>query len=399
MPRKSLSGFQVNVLLSPLSDAGYLYPAVAVGRELRDRGHDVLVLGRASAAPVLGHSGLPFLAAEELGEAGGFSVRWWFQQGLTQYRAVLRAALETRTDVIVTSVLSHGVLLAAEVLDLPVVVLGLAAYLWEYPAGAESEPEAPAARAWRTRDVMRLYRALRERAGLRPRRDRRPETPLLGSAFLLRGDPVLEYPGATLPVRVRHVGPCAWEPSAAVAELAEIDAHLDRIGKPVVYVHLGRRFAGLSLWPRLNAAFTGGPFQAVVEHGRSRAEEPGPGADILVVHKPWMGPLIDRAGMVLCSGTSAPVLNALLHGRALAVAPAGSEQPLLAEACVRAGVALYLPRTAGPRTQAALRAAWGGGLRERAVELGHALATTDSARRAADDVARVAGSLPVASKG
>jgi UDP:flavonoid glycosyltransferase YjiC (YdhE family) len=385
----------MNVLLCPMSDAGYLYPAVAVGRELRDRGHDAVVLGRASVASVPAHAGLPFLAAEELGEANGFSVRSWSRQGLAQYRAVLRAVPVTRADVIVTSALSHGALLAAEVLDLPVVVLGLAAYLWEYPAGAENEPKSPAARAWRTRGEAGRYRSLREQAGLQPRRDRRPETPLLGTTFLLRGHPSLEYPGALLPGRVRHVGPCAWEPPAAPAELAEIDAHLGRIGKPVVYVHLGRWFQGPSLWPLLNAAFADGPFQAVVELGRSEAEEPAPGTDILVVHKPWMAPLIDRAELVLSGGTSAPVLNALLRGRPLALAPIGSEQPLLAEACVRAGVALCLPQPAGAQSLAALRAACDDGLRGRAAELGRALAAADSTRRAADAVAGVAHALPV----
>lgn len=389
----------MNVLLCPMSDPGYLYPAVAVGRELRDRGNDVLVLGRASAAPALRHADLPFLAAEGIGEAECFSVRSWSRQGLAQYRAVLRAAAETGADVIVTSVLSHGALLAAEVLDLPVVVLGFAAYLWDYRAGADSEPESPAVRAWRTREFARGYRSLREQAGLRPRRDQRPETPLLGSAFLLRGDPVLEYPGAVLPERVRHVGPCAWEPPATASELAQIDARLARIGKPVIYVHLARCFRGPSLWPQLNAAFTGGPFQAVVECGRGKAEEPDPGSDILVVRKPWMGPLIDRAGLVLCSGTSAPVLNALLRGRPLAVAPGDSEQPLLAEACVRAGVAVYLRQADGPRSHAALRAAWDDGPRERAAELGRALAAADSTRQAADVVTEVAGRLSAVSTG
>lgn len=397
---QSHSGFYVNILLCPLSDGGYLYPSLAVGRELRDRGHRVSVLGRALAGPAVSHAGLPFIEAEARGGEGGFSVRWWFQRGVAQYRAVLRAVPEAGAEIIVASELSHGVLLAAEVLDLPVVVLGLAAYMWDYVAGGEGEPRSPADRAWRTREAMRFYGLLRAEVGLAARKDRRPETPLLGDGFLLRGDPALEYPGGVLPARARHVGPCPWEPAATEAELAEIDAHLERVGKPVVYVHLGRRFNGLSMWPRLNAAFTGGPFQAIVERGRTRAEEPRPGADILLVRKPWLGPLIDRAGLVLCSGTSAPVLNALLRGRPLVVSPAGSEQPLLSEACVRAGVAAYLPQTAGPEALATLVSAWhDAGLHRRAGELGRRLAASDSARRAADAIARVASGLPVASGG
>ncbi|MGW2548204.1 hypothetical protein ACWC5I_46955, partial [Kitasatospora sp. NPDC001574] len=43
----------MNILLCPLSDGGYLYPALAAGRELRRRGHRVGVLGRAGAAAVV----------------------------------------------------------------------------------------------------------------------------------------------------------------------------------------------------------------------------------------------------------------------------------------------------------------------------------------------------------
>jgi UDP:flavonoid glycosyltransferase YjiC (YdhE family) len=236
---------------------------------------------------------------------------------------------------------------------------------------------------------MRLYAAVREQAGLALRGAR--EDPLLGDAFLLRGDPALEYPGAVLPDRVHHVGPLAWEPAADRAEVEAIEAHLRRSGKPVVYVHLGRFFGGTDQWPALNAAFADGPFQGVVEQGRSTDPRPDPGADILLVRKRWMGPLIDRAGLVLTSGTSAPVLAALLRGRPLGVSPNGSEQPLLAGACVRAGVAVRIPGVPTPEPSALLASAWRDhGLRMRAGAFGRRLAAVHSAARAADVIERVA---------
>jgi UDP:flavonoid glycosyltransferase YjiC (YdhE family) len=380
----------VNVLLCPMSDPGYLYPAIAVGRELQRRKETVRVLGRAAAASTVAEAGLQFLTADDHGEKGGFSVARWSASGLAQYRAVLRAAAEVRPDVLVTSVLCHGALLAAEVLDLPVVVLGLAAHLWDYVAGGSEEPQPPSSpRWWRTRETLQQYERLRERAGLPARKAAWPDSPLFGDALLLQGDPVLEHPGAVLPARVCHVGPCAWEPQPDQADVDVIMAHLDRIAKPVVYVHLGRTFGGTSLWPRLNAAFTGGPFQAVVEQGRSDFFPPAPGADILLVRRAWMGPLIARAGLVLTSGTSAPVLAGLLHGRPLAVAPAGSEQPLVAAACVRAGVAIRVPPEVRADPSAELRLAWhDSGVRARARQLGGLLARAGGAWRAADIVAR-----------
>ncbi|MFE1556513.1 glycosyltransferase [Streptomyces sp. NPDC058734] len=382
----------MKILLCPLSDGGYLYPAVAAGRELRRRGHHVSVLGRATAAPVAADAGLPFAAAEDFGGHRAFSATWWGPQGAAQYRATVRAARETGADLLVTSVLCNGALLAAETLDIPVVVVGLAAHLWDYRTGGDDEPHLGRTRRSRTEGCLGLYSDLREEAGLAGRASRWGDEPLLGDALLLRGDPELEYPGAQLPERVRHVGPLSWEPTPDPADVEAIGDHLSRSDKPVVYVHLGRFFEGRSLWPRLNEAFTGGRFQAVVEQGRSTDPQPAPDADILLVRKRWLGPLVDRANLVLSSGTSAPVLAALLRGKPLALSPNGSEQTLLTGACLRAGVAVHFPNDPSVAATALLESAWwDDGLRVRAQVLGSRLAVTDSAARAADAVEEAAG--------
>ncbi|MFD3534649.1 glycosyltransferase [Streptomyces sp. NPDC058664] len=393
----------MKILLCPLSDGGYLYPAIAAGRELRRRGHHVGVLGRSTAGPFATEAGLPFAAAEDFGGRRAFSATWWGKTGPAQYRATLRAARDFGADLLVTSVLCNGALLAAEELDVPVVVIGLSVHLWDYRSGGGGEPHLGRTRRSRTLDCRRIYAATREETGLEGRASRWQDDPLSGDALLLRGDPDLEYPGAELPGRVRHVGPLDWEPTPDPAEVAAVGDHLARSGKPVVYVHLGRFFGGRSLWPRLNEIFTGGRFQAVVEQGRSTDPRPAPGADILLVRRPWMGPFVDLAGMVLANGTSAPVLAALVRGRPLALSPNGSEQPLLTGACVRAGVAVRVPHnpSADPSTHppaglsthpsALLERAWrDDGLRSRARALGVGLAAQGGAARAADIVERVA---------
>lgn len=379
----------MNVLLCPVSSAGFSYPAIAVGLELRDRGHRVSLLARDTATVTGGLASVP---VPQYGPRGSLAVSRWHVLGREQYLTVVRAARDLRADVLVTSVLCHGALLAGEVLDLPVVVLGLAAYLWRYRGWAYPDPE----RHWRTGDMLRLYRQAREQSGL----GAAPAGfPLAGDAHILRGDPALECPQAMLPPGVRHAGPCAWEPDPDPAEVAQTGDRLDRIGKPVIYVHLGRIFNGSSMWPMLNAVFSGGPFQAVVELGRTADERPAAGADIVVVRKPWMRPFVERAGLVVTNGTSAPVLTALLHGRPLAVAPAGSEQPVLARACVRAGVAVYLPGQDATAWSAVLSSAWADrGLRDQAAVLGTRLARPNDRSRAAGIVEAVASSRVAGSR-
>jgi UDP:flavonoid glycosyltransferase YjiC (YdhE family) len=231
--------------------------------------------------------------------------------------------------------------------------------------------------------MLGLYTQAREQAGLPARRGPLTQRALIGSGLLLRGHPELEYPGGVLPPGVHRVGPCLWEPPADPTEIAEIDSTLDRVGKPVVYAHLGRTFGGDSLWPRLNAAFTSGRFQAVVELGRSGAPQHCAGANVLVVRKPWMGPLIERSELVLTNATSAPVLAGLSRGRPLVVAPAGSEQPLLAQACLRAGVAARFPRDPGDDCAAVLDAARADpALRSKAGDLAAKLSRMNSDRAA-----------------
>lgn len=379
-------------MLCPLSEPGYLYPAIAVGLELSRRRHQCSVLAAPRTASVLREAGLAMIAADEYGSPAAFSATQWAVRTSDQYRTIWKAAVDTHADVLVTSILCVGALLAAESLDIPVVVLGFAAHLWNYRSGGAREPERPARRAWRTRELMRIYAEHRAMAGLRPQAAR-PD-PLVGDALLLRGDRALEYPWSVLPDRVHHVGPCLWEPAADAAELDEITAQLSLSGKPVTYVHLARIFRGTSPWPVLNAAFTDGPFQAVVEQGRSEDPRPDPAADILLVRKPWMGPLVAMAGLVLTSATSAPVLGALVRGRPLVVFPEGSEQALLAGACVRAGVAAHLPgETSDP--VAVLRAAWtSAAMRRAAARLGRRLAVADGPARAANVVeSAVTGTL------
>lgn len=367
----------MKVLLCPLNDPGYLYPALAVGAELRRRAHTVHVLAGPRAAPTNAEAGLETLAVED---ATALSVSHWTVRGPEQYTEVARAVRQARPDVLVTSVLCHGALVAAEAADLPVVVLGLAAHLWPYRSGTDAADAHD--RTWRLTETLKHYGAVREAAGLAPRHDRFPDTPLLGSAFLLRGHPALEPPGAELPPAMRHVGPCWWEPEPTAPDpLPE--------SKPLAYVHLGRTFGGASLWPRLNAAFTAGTHRAVVELGRSGAPEAAPDADLVVGRRPWMGPLVDRADLVLTNATSAPVLAALLRGTPLLVAPNGSEQQVLAAGCLRAGVARRLPEPGA--SAATLRAvveetAHDPELRIRAREMAGLLAAGKSETHAADAV-------------
>jgi len=414
-------------LVCPLSSGGFLYPAVAVALELYGRGHEVALFAGGPAARAAAGAGLEVLPAEAAG--GAFAVESWFRSGQEQFRAVTEAARAVRPDVLVTSVLCPGALLAGEVLDVPVVVLGLAAHLWPYGeaftdpeparAAAGSRPDGSAGggaeealgaadaedRRWRLAETVRHHQALRERLGLALPSPAQAARHLLGRAFLLRGHPVMEPPGAVLPEGVRHVGPLWWEPPDDGRSL-QGDAGVRKAVRPsgptgadVVYVHLGRTFGGRSLWPWIETAFPdGGGRRAVVELARTPDHRPAPGTAVLAVRRPRMGDLLGEADAVVANGTSAPVLGALLHGLPLLLRPNGGEQRVLAAACVRAGVAVELPAASpgervpeGPSPARVLsRALDRPGLRERARAVGADLARAKSVLLAAQEVEEAA---------
>lgn len=371
----------MNVLLCPLADPGYLYPATSVALELQHRGHTVTLFSLGAAAAAATAAGIDVLPVTGLPEPRAFHVSRWYRSGLDQYRAVMDASRTVRPDVLVTSVLCTGALLAAEVLDVPVVVIGLACHLWPYRAGGP-EGQDFADREWRLKKTLGLYHEARAEVGL-PGRVRGGDGVLLGTAFLLRGHPDLEATGAELPEQVRHVGPCWWEPPADPAVLEPLYAALDRTGKQVVYIHLGRVFGGESLWPWIDSAFTETEFQAVVELGRSEQHQAST-ADVLAVRQPWMAPLIDRAHLAVSNGTTAPVLAALLRDRPLLLSPNGGEQQLLGSACRNAGVAAPLSRES--RTDSLHSAVGDDALHTRARRLTQALLQAKSESLAAQAV-------------
>ncbi|CAM5562547.1 glycosyltransferase (plasmid) [Streptomyces viridifaciens] len=377
----------MNILLCPLSDPGYLYPSITVGTELIRRGHHVTIVGSKSIAAPAASEGIPAILDETDDGQGSMSVRFWFRHQPDQYRVITEAARQTRPDILVTSVLCHGALLAAEKLDVPVVILGPAAHLWPYMSGAEGESELPARRKWRIRETIRFLQEAREATGFGRSKDSDAERALLGARFLLQGDPALEHPGALLPKNVHHIGPCLWEPAPSTGDMDRVMETVARRGKPLVYVHLGRWFDGANPWPTLNRLFADGPFQAVVEVGRTDNPAPSKTADICVVRLPWMSPLVSSSELVITSATSAPVLNALVLRKPMAVAPAGGEQALLAESCIRTGLAHKIPADAA--AQFLFQTVQDSQLREKIEILGSRLSETRGNIAAADHIEEV----------
>jgi UDP:flavonoid glycosyltransferase YjiC (YdhE family) len=377
-------------LFCPLEGPGFIAPAIAVARALAARGHAITFLSAAGSESMLAAAGLSALPARERRISPFAVASWAVPEAIVAQALNTRiAAINWRPDVIVTSQLTLGPLLAREQLEIPVAVIGLAAYLW--PLGGE----VPAVDAcgddevrWRGADMWRIYNQARRSCGLGPIGGARFERfPLQGDLFLVQSVPELEPDVAALPSAVRCVGSLAWDPPRDPEVDAWLTARGSRSALPIVYAQPGRAFGGSDFFEPLLAALAVRDVDLVADIGRRElaVEQSPPGSlckGRLPVHQ-----VMPHAAAAIGNGHTTTVLAALAHGVPLVLFPNGSGTDDIAARCAAAQAAVTVPpRNVTPRTvgEALDRALHDPILRRGADRLREALARTDGPARACD---------------
>lgn len=218
----------LRIFLGAFGQPGHAFPMLALGAELRARGHEVTYETWSRwRKPVEAH-GMRFLAAPEYPT---FPTR---EQPLGPYEAVVRATTQTRPalaetqpDVVVHDILTLAPALAGELESVPVATLIPHVYPVTEPG---FPPYALGARLPRTRAGRVLWRAVDRpvRSGLERGRQELNDTRRrlgLGPVDRFHGGlsprltmvgtlPQLEYP-RPWPDQVKIVGPLMWEPACA----------------------------------------------------------------------------------------------------------------------------------------------------------------------------------------
>jgi UDP:flavonoid glycosyltransferase YjiC (YdhE family) len=385
-------------LLCPIGSRGFVYPMLGLGREMRQRGAQVAFATSLDFAADLESRGFERIPRGSDDGPSFQLANWGHPLAVAiQARHLLHAIERWAPDMIVASPLALGGLLAGEVAGLPVAVLGLASYLWPVP-GPDGHLLAPDDQAaWRHAEMLESYNQARGLFRLPPWRGPLPESPLLGSLYLLQSVPELEPLAAALPGRVRLVGSCVHEPDPPDPELA---AWLSRArGRPLAYVQHGSIFREQAdFWPALcTAAETEGiRLAASLERRRRAGQQDASGHLFARGHTP-QEQVLRQAQAVVASGNTTAVLGALGHGLPLLLLPGGGEQRALAARCVGAGAALAIdPGASADEVGRALRRlVEDAGLREAARELQSAFARFDGPALAAGALMELARSSAV----
>lgn len=376
-------------LFCAVASHGFVYPAIGIAQALRQRGHEVAFVTGLDFAETLRQAGFERIPRGAQ-DGPSFQVKHW---GLALSAAIqvkhIEYAMERfKPDALVGQQLTLGPLLVHERQRLPLGIVGLSTYLWPTASAlaAERQPsDGEARRAWRYGDMLRLLNDARRLFQLPPI-DAPPEAPpLLGDMFLVQSVPELAGDPADLPARVHLTGACLWEPPSVDAELRQWLEEADTMRQPVLYVQHGRTFDHPRFWPNFVAAAGDQPIRVVAATGRLDGDLGAIPPNFFVRSHISQAQALPHARAVISSGTTTPVLGALLHGLPSILLPAGGEQLDVAEQCERAGTAVILPPDSDSATigKAIERILQDGAMRCQAQTLQRAFTRINGSERAA----------------
>lgn len=340
-------------LLAAFGDPGHAFPAIALGRALAARGHEVWLQTWVKWREQVENEGMHFSAAPE------YRVFPAGQQSLKPYVAAVRAATETRP--LIREVDPHVV-----VADIITVAAGLAAQLerrpWAtivphvlptsepgfppYSIGARLPRTAAGRSAWQVLDPLVRRGVEQGRAELNGARARLGLAPLghvhggISRQLALVGTfPQLEYPRASWDPSVRVTGPLLWEQPAGHVDPPPGEAPLVLVAPSTSQDPDGR------LLRAALAGLAGEPVRVLATTNRRdpSALIPVPANARLV---DWLSyartmPLCD---VVVCHAGHGTVARALACGVPVVACPAAGDMAENAARVAWAGVGVSLPR-------------------------------------------------------
>lgn len=341
----------LRVLVAAFGDAGHAFPAIALGRALSERGHEVLVETWEERRAAVEGAGLGFAAAEEYRmfpppEPDSDDGR----HAAEAARALLPLLADFRPDVAVSDILTLAPALAAEKAGVPLATL----IPHIYPVG---EPDQPFFAVGLGRPRTALGRAgwrLGQRAlrvGLEHgRRDLNQQRRRLGLGPLTRFHggispdlalvgtyPQLEYP-RRWPPGVRVTGPMTFEQPHPDVELPPGEAPLVLVAPSTAH-DSDNRLVRTAL-----AALAEEPVRVVATTNRVRPRRPieVPANAVLV---DWLSysQLMPAASLVVCHGGHGTVARALGAGAPVLVCPITGDMSETAMRVDWAGCGLALP--------------------------------------------------------
>ena len=328
------------------SNYGSIFSAIDIAQTLHQQGHKVIFLTSSVLEQIIRQAGFELFVCTEKDNPGFRVYNWGKPSAIAiQVKYIKDAIKNFSPDVIVGHHLTLGVLIIRKLYNIPIAILGLAAYL--YPVDKSLLKRSPKTKiekelVWRYGDMMRLYNKACESLKLPSSSANYRETPLLGDLYLLRSVPELEGNVKQLPKQVHLIGDCLWEPPLLDAKLNYWLQQFDTLSKPLIYVQPGRSFEYPNFWSCLVEALKNRPVSIVASVGRMDGEIGEIPENFFVRKHIPQGLILPKAKAVISSGHTTAVLGAITHGLPSLIIPHGSGTEDIAERCQKAGAAICL---------------------------------------------------------
>jgi UDP:flavonoid glycosyltransferase YjiC (YdhE family) len=339
------------ILIGAFGDPGHAFPAIALGRALRARGHEVALQTWGRWREHVEREDIRFYPAPE------YQVFPTRERPLKPYAAVVRAVGETspvvrelRPDAVVSDILTLAPALAAELEGcrwatlVPHVYPPPAAGVPPYGLGAMPPRGSVGKAAWRL--FSRAVGIALERGRIELNETRRrvglPELDHVhggvSRALCLVGTfPQLEYPRAW-PAHAHVTGPLLWEQPATDVELPPGDAPLVLIA-PSTSQDPAHRLLAASL-----RALEKLPVRVLATYNRREPPRPlAVPANARLVEWVSYSRTMPRADVVVCHGGHGTLARALASGTPVVTVPAAGDMGENGTRAQWAGVGLSLP--------------------------------------------------------
>jgi len=336
----------VKVLCASLATPGLLFPVVEVATELARRGHNVDFATGLDFTGYLHERGF-YRVPRTANDGPSFGIDGWGRpEKIVMQVKHLRYAIErSRPDAIVCSNLALGPLIAKELYDVPVGVLGSVVYLWptqnQFNRGANGDAFVTRL-IWRFNEMKAALEEARVACGLTPN-DFTPEnSPLLGDAFFVQGVEELCRESGDLPDRVTFVGSCLHnldDPSTG-SELVDWITSWRARGASIAYIQVGRSFTHTSFWPFFLEFSRQNLIASIVSIERYDAPVGDASPNVFIRDRLSQHAVLPHCDFVLCSGHPTAVLGAVSFGLPMIIAYTGSGTDDIGETLSAYGAAI-----------------------------------------------------------
>lgn len=353
-----------------LAVAGHLNPAIALGCELKERGHQVTLFCILDAQSQVQRAGLNFWAigqsnyplglsaelAATLGQLKGFAVARYTATLMQKAAAMLlqegpQALREAGIDALLVDQMYPAGGTIAEVLDLPFVTVCFALPMnqeasippfttaWKYHTSRWAKLRNQAGYTLINRvgaPTLALINQYRQQWQLpRLQHPNQAYSPL---AQLSQLPAALDYPRTDLPQCFHYIGPYVGPREPVAFPFEQLT------GQPLIYASMGTLQRLLGIFHKIAAACAEFDVQLVISLGRGidpQRLSGLPGSPIVATMPPQLE-LLKRAALTITHGGST-ILESLSYGVPLLAVANGNDQPATAARLAWSGAGEFIP--------------------------------------------------------